>query len=197
MGTHQRPVIFFLSLLTFLLAFSAQAAPQKVNMKGVIKFVSEAPLEKIVGTADGTGALTIDINDLTTIKGALKVAVASMKTGNDTRDAHLVSEKWLNAAKYPSIEFTPKSVEIVKPVATKGAVQSVTLSVTGDFSLHGVTKPLTTKVYLKWKGNKFKLKTQFTIGLSDYNVKGTQDTVGSKVGKTIDVQVRLRGIATP
>ena len=32
------------------------------------------------------------------------------------------------------------------------------------------------------------------ISLADFEVKGTEDTVGSKVGKTIKVQVRLRGV---
>ena len=195
MDKKRMSVVF--SILSVLLAFTAYGAPQTVKLKGAIKFLSEAPLEKIVGTADGAGNLTIDANDLTAIKGSLNVAVASMKTGNDTRDSHLMSDKWLDAEKHPTISFTPKSVKLVEPVVTKGAVKIAKLAVTGDFSLHGVTKSLTTEAQLKWKGDKYKLKTQLTIALGDYDVKGTQDTVGSKVGKTIDIQVRLRGMATP
>lgn len=52
-------------------------------------------------------------------------------------DAELSGAKWLDAAKFPKITFKSTKVE------TTGAN---TAKVTGDFTLHGVTKPLTLDV---------------------------------------------------
>jgi polyisoprenoid-binding protein YceI len=49
-------------------------------------------------------------------------------------NAELQGEKWLDAAKFPAITFRSTAVEVTG---------SNTLRITGDFSLHGVTRPLT------------------------------------------------------
>ena len=46
----------------------------------------------------------------------------------------LKSDQWLDAKKYPQITFKATSVTVTGPGEAK---------VTGDFTLHGVTKPLT------------------------------------------------------
>lgn len=52
-------------------------------------------------------------------------------------DAELSGAKWLDAAKFPKITFKSTKVETTGPNTAK---------VTGDFTLHGVTKPLTLDV---------------------------------------------------
>ncbi|MEE2786145.1 MAG: YceI family protein [Myxococcota bacterium] len=186
-----------LAAISFMCAPAfVSASPKTSKLKGAMKFLSEAPLEKIVGTADGMGEVAFDPMNLSALKGKIIVPVKSMKTGNERRDSHLRSEGWLDEAKFPEITFVSKVVKPVGEVVTKGPVSSAKVTVEGDFTLHGVTKPLTAEVELKWKGDKLKLKTQFQIALADYNVAGTGDIVGSKVGKTIDVQVRLRGVVS-
>jgi len=176
---------------------SAHSAPKAAQLKGVMKFISDAPLEKIVGTANGTGSLTVDTENIESLSGTITVPVASMKTGNDKRDNHLRGPNWLDEKSHPTITFSSNGVKVLGPVQTKGAIHAVKLEVQGNFTLHGVTKPITAPVDLKWKGQKIKLKTQFQIALGDFQVKGTEDVVGSKVGKTIDIKVRLRGLIAP
>jgi polyisoprenoid-binding protein YceI len=52
-------------------------------------------------------------------------------------DAELAGPKWLDAAKFPTITFKSTKVE---PTGAN------TAKVTGDFTLHGITKPLTLDV---------------------------------------------------
>ena len=60
-----------------------------------------------------------------------------MAVPSDKLKEELVGPEWLDAAKYPDITF--KSTKVVKTGAD-------TADVMGDFTLHGVTKPLTLKV---------------------------------------------------
>jgi polyisoprenoid-binding protein YceI len=183
-----------LALVFALAPVTALAVPSQVNVAGTMKWVSDAPVEKIIGTADGKGSLTIDFDDLTRISGTLTVAVDTMKSGNGKRDGHLRSAEWLDAAKHPNITFTIKAVKVTQPT-TGDAVKMAVLEATGDFTLHGVTKPLTAPVTLKWKGPKVKITTAFNISLDDYAIEGKKGIVGNKVGKQIAVTVRLKGKA--
>ncbi len=177
-----------------LTAGPALAAPKTIQLKGQTNWVSEAPVEKIVGTADGSGALVVDLDDLTTLKGEITFPVATMKSGNDQRDDHLKGAEWLDAANHPDIKFVVDAVTITE--APKGDdVKEAAVDVTGKFTLRGVTTPLTAPATLKWKGDKVKIETAFVVKLADYKVAGKQGVVGSKVGETIDVKVSLRGIA--
>jgi polyisoprenoid-binding protein YceI len=57
--------------------------------------------------------------------------VASISTRDEARDGHLKSPDFLDAEKYPKLTFNSKSV------SAKGKEH---LSVTGDLTIHGVTK---------------------------------------------------------
>ena len=105
--------------------------------KSEIKFVSEAPQEKIVGTASKIkGKVAINFDDLKDTKGKIQFPVATMKTGNDTRDDHLRSADWLNAEANPNITFEIKSLKGVelksdddkKAVFTGTALGAVTVN---------------------------------------------------------------------
>ena len=165
----------------------AQAEPVQLTLKGNPEFLSEAPLEKIVGVSEGTLTLKGDFGDLKTLKASASIPVTSMRTGNDIRDEHLQSETWLNAKANPNITFTSLSVDVLKQKGNgdKGKAQ---LAVKGEISINGVAKPLETTVKIKWSKKSVKVKTKFSIALADFNVKGSEGTVGNKVGKTIDIK---------
>lgn len=71
-------------------------------------------------------------------------------------DAELAGPSWLDAAKFPQITFKSTKVEVTGPA---------TANVTGDLSLHGVTRPVT-------------LKTTFNGGAKPNNM----DPMGSRIG---------------
>ena len=188
-------MLFRLCALALVLSPSlAVAAPSELDVKGVINWISDAPVEKIIGTADGKGSLTIDFADLSTLTGNFAVAVNSMKTGNERRDEHLMGAEWLDAANYPDITFAIKSVKVTS-APTGDAVKTAKVEATGDFTCHGKTKSMTTPVTLKWKGNKVKISTTFTVSLDDYEIKGKSGIVGNKVGKTIAIDANFKGKA--
>jgi polyisoprenoid-binding protein YceI len=80
-----------------------------------------------------TGKITLD---RAAKRGTLEVSidVASVSTGVDKLDEHLRTEEFFNVAKYPVMTFKSKQVSFSgdKPAA-----------VNGEFTMLGVTKPLT------------------------------------------------------
>ena len=61
--------------------------------------------------------------------------VNSVDTDNEKRDAHLQSADFFDAAKFPTIVF--------KSTSFKKTAEENTYTVTGNLTLHGVTKPVT------------------------------------------------------
>lgn len=161
---------------------------------------SDAPLEKIKGTAEGiSGSFTIDPANLAGIRGTISAKVSTMKTGNTTRDGHLKGAEWLDAASYPTITFTISSVSGIK---VKGHKASGIAK--GTFTMHGVTKPLSipyTITYLdasaatrkKAPGDLVMITADFKISLKDFKVAGSKGLIGSKVGETIKIKAQLYG----
>lgn len=67
------------------------------------------------------------------------IQVASISSGNSTRDEHLRGERWLNATANPTMEFQSTSVRLTG---------ERTAEVTGNLTLMGQTHPVTLAVTL-------------------------------------------------
>jgi len=168
--------------------------------KNQLAWVSDAPLEKIDGTAEGiTGRIVLDPSKPTSIRGTISAQVATMKTGNGMRDEHLRGDKWLDAANYPTISFTAKSVSGAKVEGNK-----VTAQVVGDFTMHGVTRQMTVPFTLTYidgspktreraPGDLVMITAEFDVSLKDFNVAGSAGIVGNKVGESIHITAQLFG----
>lgn len=84
-----------------------------------------------------TGALVLDEKDVTKSKVEVSIDATSIDTRVADRDNHLRSPDFFDVAKYPTITF--KSTRVEKAGEGK-------LRVTGDLTMHGVTKPVTLDV---------------------------------------------------
>jgi polyisoprenoid-binding protein YceI len=79
------------------------------------------------------GTVTLDDKDVTRSAIEATIDAASIDTRVADRDTHLRSPDFLDVAKYPAITFKSSKVEKAGGDA---------LRVTGDLTLHGVTKPV-------------------------------------------------------
>lgn len=81
----------------------------------------------------------VDINDMDITKSKVQVTIdtASINTNVQKRDEHLRSADFFDVAKYPTMSF------VSKKVAKAGKDQ---LKVTGDLTLHGITKEVVLNV---------------------------------------------------
>jgi len=78
--------------------------------------------------------------DFSDAKFQLTVNTASISTDVDYRDNDLKSEKYFDVAKYPTLTFTSTAVT---PVSTNH------YKLSGNLTLHGVTKPVTMDLWYR------------------------------------------------
>ena len=88
--------------------------------------------------AQGEGTLEFDPDQPTMASVVVTIPLASLNTGVPALDDHLRSKDFFETAKFPVATFKSTKVD-------KGAAAD-RLRVTGDLSLHGVTKPVTLDV---------------------------------------------------
>ncbi|MCD6019927.1 MAG: YceI family protein [Bacteroidetes bacterium] len=91
---------------------------------------------------DVSATMTSKKEDYTDAVIEMTTNVSTIDTDNDTRDKDLRSENWLDANKYPTINF--KSTSFKK---TGGN----TYELTGNITIHGITKPITFQVVYNGK----------------------------------------------
>ena len=122
------------------------------------------------------------------------IKAASIDTGNENRDKHLRSADFFDVEKSPEITF--KSTAI-KPTAKKNVYD-----VTGDLTMHGVTKHVTLPVEFLGFGKDpggntragFVVKT--TLNRKDYGINWNKalDEGGVLLGEDVDVTVNLETV---
>lgn len=83
------------------------------------------------------GVVTIDDKDITKSKVEVTIDTASINTNVQKRDDHLRSADFFDVATYPAMTF------VSKKVAKAGKDK---LKVTGDLTLHGITKEVVLNV---------------------------------------------------
>lgn len=174
--------------------------------RNTVTFKSQAPLEDIVGTTNEiTGYVVFDPNQPNKGgKGTLRVPVASLKTGIPLRDEHLQSPDWLNAAQYKEIVFEITDVKKIKEAKSSAGAKTFDLTLVGNLTVHGKTArveaparitylPESAMTKMKMPGNLLAGRTSFAVKLSDFDVKGMQGVVGSRVSETIQIDVSFTG----
>jgi polyisoprenoid-binding protein YceI len=103
----------------------------------------------------------------------VNVDAGSLNTGNALMNKHAKSEEWLDATKYPAISFASK--KIIKNGAS--------YQVTGDLTLHGVTKEVSIPFAFKRAGNSASFAASFNIKRSDFNI--------GKPGGEVDENIKI------
>lgn len=184
-----------LSLLTAtLLALSSPALADSWKVdpthSSVTFGVSHMMISKVRGEfTKFEGSVDIDEKNLAKSSVKFEVELASVDTGDKKRDGHLTSPDFFDVAKHPKMTF----------VSTKIQKAGKKFKVTGDLTLHGVTKPVTVMVELTKPVN-----TPFGTVARGASVEGeidrtdfgitwnkSMDAGGIVVGEDVDIDISL------
>ena len=130
-----------------------------------------------------SGVLLLDPQHPTADSLSVSLPIASVTTTNAKLDEELKSADWLDAARFPTATFQSTHVAVTGPGQA---------DVTGDFTLHGVTRPLTLHVSFNGAGVNPLDKT-YTAGFevrgalrrSDFGVAKYVPLIGDDVALTI------------
>ncbi|HEX5760093.1 MAG TPA: YceI family protein [Thermoanaerobaculia bacterium] len=117
------------------------------------------------------------------------VQAASIDTDNDDRDTHLKSADFFDAEKFPTLSFASSGVQ---------AKDADTLEVTGDLTIHGVTKRVTIPVEILGtmagpRGEKAGFETSFTVNRKEYGVIWNRvlDAGGTVLGEDVKINIAI------
>ena len=152
-----------------------------------VTFVSEADVENIYGSTNVVSGQTFLNLDEGKGKCNIRIPIEHMKTGIETRDEHMRSDQWLDAAKYPQIQFRSSEIQL-KPGKRAGRFEG---TAKGTMSIHGVEKEITVPVKVRKVSDKLakligdgewvRVTTEFDVKLSDYGIEIPDGPVATKV----------------
>ncbi len=174
-----------LLILLSVATISFASAQEKVyaTKSGVVKFVSNSPLEKIEAT-----------NSQATCKLASKsgqvvflMLIKGFKFDNSLMEDHF-NENYMESTKFPKAEFKGTISNIASVDFTKDGSYNVTAD--GNLTIHGVTKKITAKGTIVVKAGKVSLNSSFKIKVKEYGIKG--EYIGDKIANEVETTVACK-----
>ena len=157
--------------------------------------VKHMMISNVKGSFSGlSGSLQLDESDYTHSKIEASVPVASLSTGDAQRDGHVKSADFLDAEKYPAITFKSTNID------SEGGAD---YSVTGELTLHGVTKSVTFAVEGvseptkdPWGNHRIGLSATTKIKRKDFGLiwNSALETGGVLVGEEVTINLEVQFI---
>jgi polyisoprenoid-binding protein YceI len=141
-----------------------------------------------------SGVLSLNEADVTKSKVEADIPVATLTTGDDQRDGHLKSADFFDAEKFFTLNFRSTGVK---------STGSGELAVTGELTLHGVTKPVTFSVEGPsepgkdpWGNTRVGLSATTKINRKDFGLvwNSALETGGVLVGEEVTISLDVQFI---
>jgi len=186
----------FLALAALAVAFvhTASAAVETYKIDPVhssVGFSIRHFVSKVPGTfTKFSGTITVDRDNLEKSSVDATVEVTSVNTANEKRDEHLRAPDFFDTAKYGSATFKSKSWK---------KTGEDTFDVTGDLTLHGVTKQVVLKTKLLGFGEGMKgaklsgWEITAVINKSDFGVNGPT-MLGKALGDEVTLNIGVEAV---
>jgi polyisoprenoid-binding protein YceI len=183
-------------ILTAAMALQATAATTTWQIDPAHTAASFAVKHLMISTVRGefkgvTGTVVWDDKDVTKSAVDVTIDAKTVNTGEPNRDKDLRSDKFFDTEKFPTMTFKSKKVES----AGEGK-----LKVTGDLTIHGVTKEVvltvegpTPEVKDPWGNTRVASSATTQVNRQDFGVKwnANMDGGGVVVGDTVNITIDM------
>jgi len=179
------------ALLALAATASSRAAVETYQIDPVhssIGFSIRHFVSKVPGSfTQFSGTITVDRDNLENSSAEATIEVGSVSTANEKRDNHLKSPDFFDAAKFGTATF--------KSTAWKKTGEN-TFDITGDLTLHGVTKPVVLHATLLGFGPGMRgaqlsgWEATATLNKSDFGVNGPA-MLGKAVGDEVTIHIGI------
>jgi polyisoprenoid-binding protein YceI len=170
-----------LFILLALGSFQFVSAQKLVAKDGHIWFYSYTPMEEI----EAHNQQVVSILDETAGTLQFNLLVKSFEFKRSLMQEHF-NENYMESDTYPKSSFSGTITNNDKVNYKKDGTYPV--EVTGDLTIHGVTKKVTVPGTITVSGNTVNAKAKFTVDPKDYNII-IPDVVREKFAKVMDVNV--------
>jgi polyisoprenoid-binding protein YceI len=182
--------LFATLCLMATLAFPSMAATSQWNIDpahSTAQFVvTHLELSDVQGTFTGiSGSATIDGDDLSKSNVTASIDVSTLDTGIGMRDDDLKSSNFFDVAKYPAMTFQSTKIE---------KTGDATAKMTGNLTLHGVTKEVTFDVTFvappaNQAGTRRNVQATATISRKLFGMSADELAIGDNVSITLDIEL--------
>ncbi len=143
-----------------------------------------------------SGAVVYDAEKPESSSATVEIDASTINTNNSMRDGDLRGEEFFDVEKFPTIKFV--STKVVKTGDNQ-------LSVEGNLTMRGVTKPVTLAVTFLGSGPGFngEMRAGFDastkINRKDYGIiwNKTLDQGGTMLGDDVDIKIGIEGVIRP
>jgi polyisoprenoid-binding protein YceI len=148
--------------------------------------VTHLELSDVQGTFTGvSGSATIDGDDLSKSNVTASIDVSTLDTGIGMRDDDLKSSNFFDVAKYPAMTFQSTKIE---------KTGDATAKMTGNLTLHGVTKEVTFDVTFvappaNQAGTRRNVQATATISRKLFGMSADELAIGDNVSITLDIEL--------
>lgn len=193
-GTHSYRTVSYLALSAILLmSHAARGAQYDLDMShtSILFGISHLGYSYTYGRFnEAKGKFAWDPANPAACNFQLAINVASIDSNDEARDKHLRNADFFNANQFPQITFVSTRVDALQ----KNGPQGETHNVTGNFTMHGVTKQivLPMKKLGEGPGPYGKYRTGFfcqtTIKRSDYGMTNMVPNIGDEVAVTLSFE---------
>lgn len=173
-------VILFLACVFSITCANGQ---KYFSKNAIIRFHSDSPIEKI----EAMNSTATTVIDAATGKIEFAALNNSFVFEKALMQEHF-NENYMESSKYPKIVFKGTINDIGNVKFKVPGTYKIT--VTGDMTIHGVTKTVTTPAELIVDDKGLHANTKFVVKCSDYNIK-IPSVVKENISNNIDITVKV------
>ena len=165
--------------LAFLLTAGFVSAQKKTTSSATVTFDATTPKDELPKATNNTVA-----GSLNTQTGAVafEAMVANFAFTNPRIQEHFNGENWLNSKEWPKFSFTGKLAKLADVNFAKNG--TYTANVKGKLYIKDKSKEVNTPVTFVVSDGRISATTQFTIKLSDFDIKGVPIDAGKVANET-------------
>ncbi len=172
---------FIIGFFLVFLGVQVMSAQKYFTKTGHISFYSDTPLEKIEGHNKSSNCVL----DVATGKLEVATLVKGFQFEKALMQEHF-NENYMESDKFPKAVFKGQIDNYSKLDISKNG--KVTVKVSGDLTMHGVTKKVTTDAMVSINNGKIIADANFNVLLADFNIK-IPALVKDQIAKSLKIKV--------
>jgi polyisoprenoid-binding protein YceI len=178
-----RSMLSLSALAALLLVHSAPAAELKIDpTASKLEFVGSKPEGSHTGGFKSfSGKVTMPGDDFAKATVSVEILTDSLFSDDPKLTQHLKSADFFSVREFPKATFTSTAIA---PSKKPGATHEIT----GNLTLHGVTKPVTVPVTVNADAGGVKIQGNFTLHREDFGMTYGKGKIHNEVKVTLSLK---------